>query len=48
MTLKEYKQTLYQLNREKRLEQMKRLYRENREQRIEYQRRYRERVRATA
>lgn len=41
MTLREYKQTLYQNNREARLEQMKRYYAANRERLIEYQRQYR-------
>lgn len=41
MTLREYKQIMYQLNREKRLRQMKDYYQRNRQRLIEYQRAYR-------
>jgi hypothetical protein len=41
VTQQEYKRTLYLLNREDRLAQMKRYYAANRERLIEYQRLYR-------
>lgn len=48
MTQREYKQALYQLNREARLAQMRRYYLTNRERLIEYQRRYRAAKKAAA
>ena len=41
MTLPEYKQALYQANREARLEHMKLYYAANRERLVQYQRDYR-------
>jgi hypothetical protein len=46
MTQREYKRTLYLLNRESRLAQMKRYYAANRERLVEYQRAYRLRKKA--
>ena len=48
MTLREYKRTMYLLNRKARLAQMKRYYAANRERLLEYQRQYRQRRSETA